>query len=157
MTGPLNLHGSYTRKQILLALGEGSFEKPKASREGVFHSKSRKLDVFFADINKSEADFSPTTMYEDYAITDRKFHWQSQSQTSEDSPVGRRYIDHREVGYTPLLFIRNRKKLPNGLTAPYFFAGPLRYHKHQGSNPISFVWELEYPLPARALSWARRV
>ncbi|MEZ5344967.1 MAG: DUF3427 domain-containing protein [Pyrinomonadaceae bacterium] len=157
MTGRLNLHASYSRKQILLALGEGSFENPKASREGLFHCANRKLDVFFADINKSETDFSPTTMYDDYAQTDRLFHWQSQSQLSENTPTANRYINHREQGYTPMLFIRDRKKLSNGLTAPYFFAGPLRFRSHEGSKPISFVWELEHPLPARALSWARRV
>ena len=156
-TGPLTLHASYTREQVTHALGLGSFENPWSSREGKLHVPGRKLDVFFADINKSEADFSPTTMYEDFAVTDRLFHWQSQSQTSEDSQVGLRYINHKEQGYTPILFIRERKKLSNGLTSPYFFAGPLRYHKHEGSKPVTFIWELENPLPAKALSWARRV
>lgn len=155
-TGPLALHASYTREQVLLAMGQGSFENPKTSREGVLHVPDRKLDVFFADINKSEADFSPTTMYEDYAITDRLFHWQSQSQTSDTSPVGKRYIQHREEGYTPMLFVRDRNKLSNGLTAPYLFAGPLNYRRHEGSKPISFVWELEKALPAKVMSWARR-
>jgi superfamily II DNA or RNA helicase/HKD family nuclease len=157
MTGPLALHASYSREQILLAIGRGTFEQPTASREGLFHVPERKLDLFFADINKSEADFSPTTMYEDYALTDRLFHWQSQSQTSDSSLTGQRYINHREQGYTPLLFIRERKKLAGGLTSPYLFAGPLRYHRHEGSKPISIIWELEHPLPAKALAWARRV
>jgi superfamily II DNA or RNA helicase len=157
LTGPLSLHASYTREQILLALGLGSFEKPKSSREGVLHVPERKLDLFFADINKSEEDFSPTTMYEDFALTDKQFHWQSQSQTSASSQTGLRYINHREQGYTPLLFIRNRQRLDNGLTAPYFFAGPLFYHRHEGSKPMSIVWELKHALPARTLSWARRV
>jgi len=154
-TGPLVLHASYTRRQVLLALGLGSFEKPRASREGVLHVPERKLDVFFADINKSEADFSPTTMYEDYAINEKRFHWQSQSTTGENSPTGRRYIHHRKQKHTPLLFIRNRKKLSNGLTAPFLFAGPLTYRCHEGSRPMSIQWELEHPLPARVLSWAR--
>ncbi len=156
-TGPLNLHASYTREQITHALRLGSFESPISSREGILHVPGRKLDLFFADINKSEADFSPTTMYEDYAITDSLFHWQSQSQTSDSSAVGRRLIEHQAKGYTPILFIRDRKRLSNGLTSPYFFAGPLRYHKHEGSKPITIIWELEHTLPARALSWARRV
>ncbi len=91
------------------------------------------------------------------AVTDRFFHWQSQSQTSDSSPVGRRYIEHQAQGFTPILFIRDRKRLSNGLTSPYIFAGPLRYHKHEGSKPITFIWELEHALPAKALSWARRV
>lgn len=156
-TDTLNLHASYTREQIILSLGLGSFESPRSSREGVLHVPNRKLDVFFADINKSESDFSPTTMYEDYAITDQLFHWQSQSQTSESSPVGTRYIHHEEKGYTPILFIRDRKKLSNNLTAPYYYAGPLKYLRHEGSKPISFVWELEYPLTSKAMIWAGRI
>ena len=146
-----------SREQIVFSLGKGTFENPYPSREGVMHVSERKADVFFADINKSEADFSPTTMYEDYAITDRLFHWQSQSLTSDTSKVGIRYINHQNLGYTPLLFIRDRNKTPNKLTAPYFFAGPLKYKKHAGSKPMSIVWELENPLPAKVLQWARRV
>jgi len=156
-TGSLNLHASYTREQIILSLGLGSFESPRSSREGVLHVPDRKLDVFFADINKSESDFSPTTMYEDYAITDQLFHWQSQSQTSDTSPVGIRYIQHEMKGYTPILFIRDRKKLSNKLTAPYYYAGPLKYLRHEGAKPISFVWELEYPLTPKAMIWASRI
>ena len=156
-TESLNLHASYTREQIILSLGKGSFESPHPSREGCLHVAERKLDVFFADVNKSESDFSPTTMYEDYAITDKLFHWQSQSQTSDISPVGKRYINHVERGYTPILFVRDRKKLVNGLTAPYYYAGPLKYVRHEGSKPISFVWELQYPLSVKAMTWASRI
>lgn len=155
LTGPLNLHGSYTREQILMASGSATFDRVPRT-EGVFHVPEKKIDIFFADINKSETDFSPTTMYEDYAISDRLFHWQSQSQTTETSSVGKRYIRHKEMGYTPILFIRDRKKLSSGLTSPYFFAGPLKYRKHEGSKPVSFIWELEYPLPAKVMPWATR-
>ena len=156
LTGPLNLHASYTQKQILVALGFGSFDSPKSLREGVLHVPERKVDAFFADINKSESDFSPTTMYDDYAITDSLFHWQSQSGTSQDTPTGQRYINHREHGYTPLLFIRNRKKLSNGLTSPYLYVGPLSYQRHEGSKPMSIIWKMEHALPAKVLAWARR-
>ncbi|EDM29607.1 DEAD/DEAH box helicase-like protein [Lentisphaera araneosa HTCC2155] len=156
-TGLLNLHASYSREQILLALGMGSFEKSHSSREGVCHVSERKLDVFFVDVNKSEEDYSPTTMYDDYAITERLFHWQSQNATGVETATGQRYINHEEKGYTPLLFVRDKNKLPNGLTSPYVFLGPLKYQKHEGSKPISFVWELIHPMPAKILPWARRI
>ena len=155
-TESLNLHASYTREQILLSLGKGTYENPWKSQEGVLHVADRRLDVFFADINKSESDFSPTTMYEDYAITDKLFHWQSQSNTGDTTPVGKRYIRHEVQGYTPLLFIRDKNTLKNGLTSPYYYAGPLNYIRHEGSKPISFVWELKYPLSAKAMTWASR-
>ncbi|WP_410278808.1 DUF3427 domain-containing protein [Guyparkeria sp.] len=156
-TGPLELHTSYSREQILLGLGKGSLEKPHTSREGVVHVPERRVDAFFVTIDKAEADFSPTTLYEDYAITDRLFHWQSQSRTTPESPTGQRYIHHRDQGYQPMLFVRPRRTLANGLTAPFHFCGPLRYQRHEGSQPMSIVWELEYPLPAHLLREARLV
>jgi superfamily II DNA or RNA helicase/HKD family nuclease len=154
--GPLNLHASYTREQILLMLGKGSFNSPFTHREGVLHIPEKKFDIFFADIRKSEQDFSPTTMYKDYAVTRRLFHWQSMSTTSVGSATGQRYIHHQDMGYTPLLFIRERKQAENGLTAPFVFAGPLTYERHEGSSPISVTWKLANPLPESIFSWARQ-
>jgi hypothetical protein len=96
---------------------------------------------------KSEKDYSPTTMYEDYAISDTLFHWQSQSTTSDTSPTGRRYIHHRKTGNKILLFVREHKQ-ENDFTAPYDFLGPANYIKHEGSRPMSITWELENPMPA---------
>jgi hypothetical protein len=155
-SGPLNLHASYTRKQILLALGKGSYEQPFNCREGVLHMPEKKIDIFFADINKNESDFSPTTMYDDYAISKKLFHWQSQSSTSSTSKTGKRYINHENLGYKPILFIRKNKKYKDNIQYPFFYAGPLKYVKHEGSKPVSFVWELETPLPAKVMSWAGR-
>ena len=33
-----------------------------------------------------QKDYSPTTIYDDYPISPTLFHWQSQSNTREDSP-----------------------------------------------------------------------
>jgi superfamily II DNA or RNA helicase/HKD family nuclease len=151
---PLMLHASYTREQILLMMGKGEFNNPFSHREGVLHIPEKKIDLFFADINKSEQDFSPTTMYKDYAITRKLFHWQSMSTTSTDSPTGQRYINHRQLGYTPMLFIREQKHNANGLTAPFVFAGPLEYLRHEGSRPISITWKLEHPLSQQMFCWA---
>ena len=158
LTGPLELHASYSREQIMLALGKGTFEKPHTHREGVLHIPERKIDAFFVTIQKSEAEFSPTTMYEDYAVTDRLFHWQSQSTTSEDSPTGNRYINHQAQGYTPLLFLRPTKKLDSGLTTPYVFCGPLEYSRHEEKvrPPMSIIWHLAHKLPAKILRYSRR-
>ncbi len=103
-------------------------EQPEM-REGVLHLPDIKADVFFVTLQKTEKDYSPTTMYQDYAINERLFHWQSQSTTSAGSPTGRRYIEHSERGYTVLLFGREHKS-HNGLAQPYFFLGPARYVGH---------------------------
>ena len=50
------------------------------------------VDAFFVTLKKSEADYSPTTMYADYPISRDLFHWESQSTTSVNSATGRRYL-----------------------------------------------------------------
>jgi hypothetical protein len=117
-------------------------------REGVRHLRAIKADIFFITLNKTEKEFSPTTMYQDYAINEHLFHWQSQSTTSAGSATGIRYIRHEEFGQTILLFGREDKKV-NGLATPFFFLGPARYVSHTGSRPMSITWRLEHPLPAK--------
>ena len=149
MAGPLTIHAAYTRDEILVGLGHWSLERRPDLREGVLHIPEAKIDAFFVTLQKTEEDYSPTTMYEDYLISHDQFHWQSQSNTSIDSPTGQRYINHRGRGFTPLLFVREKKSLPSGLSAPYFFLGPCEYVSHQGSRPISIVWRLLNAVPAR--------
>ena len=119
-------------------------------REGVIHLSDIRADVFFVTLQKTEKDYSPTTMYQDYAINERLFHWQSQSTTSAESPTGRRYVEHVRERYTVLLFGREHKTR-NGLAQPYSFLGPARYVDHSGSRPMSITWQLEHPLAARLL------
>jgi hypothetical protein len=155
---PLAIHAAYTRDEILVALGHWSFNNRPSQREGVLHLKDRKLDIFFVTLQKSEDEYSPTTMYEDYLISHDLFHWQSQSNTSEQSPTGQRYIRHSALGYTPLLFVRETKSLPSGLSAPYHFLGPCKYVNHTGSRPISITWKLLNSVPTRLLrTMARQV
>lgn len=149
VAGPLTIHAPYTRDEILVGLGHWSLEHRPDQREGVLHIPRTKVDAFFVTLQKTEDDYSPTTMYEDYLISHDQFHWQSQSSTSVDSPTGQRYLQHRNLGYTPLLFVRETKSLPSGLTAPYYFLGPCEYLSHQGSRPISIVWRLLNAVPAR--------
>ncbi len=148
---PLAIHAAYTRDEILVALGHWNFNNRPSQREGVLHLKDRKLDVFFVTLQKSEDEYSPTTMYEDYLVSHDLFHWQSQSNTSVQSPTGQRYIRHCELGYTPLLFVRETKSLPSGLSSPYHFLGPCRYVNHSGSRPISITWKLIHSVPSRLL------
>ena len=157
LTGGLALHACYTREQILLALGKGDFNTPFSHREGVLHVAERGVDAFFVTINKSDKDFSPTTQYEDHALSQELFHWQSQSGTSADSPTGQRYIHHAEQGCQPLLFVRSAKRLGNGLTEPFRFIGPAVYVRHTGSRPMSIVWRLQHPLRARELRAYRHI
>jgi superfamily II DNA or RNA helicase/HKD family nuclease len=151
LAGPLAVHAEYTRDEILAGLGHWTMEKRPDCREGVLHLPEARVDALFVTLQKTEHEYSPTTMYEDYAISHDLFHWQSQSTTSVESPTGRRYVEHRTLGYTPLLFVRERKQLPSGLAAPYAFLGPVEYQSHEGSRPISIVWRMRHPIPQRLL------
>ena len=146
---PLDLHCTYTRDQLLVAM---DFMKPNTVREGTKYLADRKLDVHFVTLNKSEKDYSPTTMYNDYSINESLFHWQSQSTTSDTSITGQRYINHKEKGVYELLFAREFKsdRISNGAEA-YTFLGTASYVKHQGSRPMNIVWKLDEPIPAKFL------
>jgi hypothetical protein len=146
---PLDLHARYTRDEILAAL-YWTRERQRDVREGVLYIPELKTDLFFVTLNKTETDYSPTTLYEDYAISPELFHWQSQSTTSEQSPTGQRYINHERTGNTILLFVREDKSR-QGLTCPYDFLGPASYVGHTGSRPMSILWRLHHPIPARLL------
>lgn len=146
---PLDLHCGYTRDQILVAL---DFMKPSTVREGVKWLPEKKIDVFFITLNKSDKEYSPSTMYNDYSINETLFHWQSQSTTSADSPTGQRYIHHEERGSRILLFVRESKKdSVLGTAATYTYLGNARYVSHEGSRPMNVTCELDRPIPAKYL------
>ena len=135
---PLDLHCTYTRDQLLVAL---DFMKPSTVREGVKWLPEKNIDVFFVTLNKADKDYSPTTMYNDYSINESLFHWQSQSTTAENSPTGQRYIHHKERGSKVLLFVREFKsdRVTGGAEA-YTYLGTANYVKHTGSRPMNITW-----------------
>ena len=145
---PLDVHCTYTMKQIVTALDYYNFGA--MAGVGVRYFPDKKVDVFFVTLNKSDKEYSPTTMYHDYSINENLFHWQSQSTTSETSPTGQRYIHHRQRGSKILLFVRETKNDSAG-AAPYTFLGTANYVKHEGSRPMSITWKLDVPIPAKYL------
>ena len=153
---PLDLHGLYTLDEILTGLGYETATHRRSVRQGVVHLPRIKADAFFVTLNKSDSDYSPSTMYEDYAISDTLFHWQSQSTTSETSETGQRYRDHKQRGYTPLLFVRSDKS-KDGIACPYYFLGPLEYVQSYGQPPYEHPLENALSIPAHILAIARRM
>lgn len=145
---PLDLHCTYTRDQLLVAM---DFMKPSTVREGVKWLPEKEIDVFFITLNKSDKDYSPTTMYKDYSINETLFHWQSQSTTNTEGKVGQRYIHHRRNGSKVLLFVREFKNDVYGNTEPYTYLGTANYVSHNGSRPMNITWRLDAPIPAKYL------
>ncbi|WP_068401270.1 DUF3427 domain-containing protein [Kribbia dieselivorans] len=147
---PLRVHARYTREEIVSALDYVSIDGRKANsfREGVLYSAAANADAFLVTLHKSEAEYSPTTMYQDYAISPDLFHWESQSGTAVASPTGQRYLNHRASGSHVLLFSRERKVSAFGTGAPYLFLGEADYVEHRGERPIAITWHLRTPMPA---------
>jgi superfamily II DNA or RNA helicase len=144
---PLSVHARHTVDDVLTAFRILDFDKTAWKQTGTIRDEQTNSDLFFVTLEKSEREYSPSTLYKDYAISPTLFHWESQSTTTQQSKTGQRYIHHRNRGGNILLFVRSRKKY-EGRTMPYTFLGPADYVSHKGDRPISFVWKLRRPMPA---------
>jgi superfamily II DNA or RNA helicase len=148
---PLSIHCHYQLDEVLSAFDLMNIERPHRIREGVKYDAATKSDLLFVTLEKTESHYSPTTLYKDYAISPERFHWESQSTTSEGSETGRRYINHERIGSNVLLFARERIKDGDRRQA-YTFLGPVRYVRHNGERPMAIEWELKRAMPARFFS-----
>lgn len=150
---PLDVHCTYTRDQILVAL---DFMKPNALRECAKYLENKKTDLLFITLNKSDKDYSPTTMYNDYSQTDTLFHWQSQSTITPQSRTGQRYINHRKENSNIMLFVREYKNTKLG-AMPYTFLGLADFVSYEGSKPMNIIWKLRKPIPAKYIRKTNQV
>ena len=72
--------------------------------------------------------------------------------TTPSSSRGQEIIQHAALGITVHLFMRDHK-LAEGKAAPFVYHGPAVYRSHQGSAPMSVIFDVETPAgcpPARA-------
>ncbi len=139
---PLAIHATYSQEEILAAFGQS-----KRLQGGVYHEQSSGCDLLFITLHKSEKHYSPATMYDDYAISPERFHWQSQNTASIATPAGKRYVEPRPPGSPVLLFVRHHKLEAGRRTAPYHFLGPAEYVRHKGEKPMSIEWRMVHVIP----------
>lgn len=149
---PLRTHARYSREEIVAALDYAHLKRlPNSFREGVLWAQEWMSDAFLITLTKSETDYSPTTMYRDYAVSPSLFHWETQSRTSVTSPTGQRYLNHARRGSAILLFAREHKVYELG-TAPYLFLGTGHHVSHTGDRPIAITWRLDRPMPTETFT-----
>ncbi|CAB4902963.1 MAG: DUF3427 domain-containing protein [Actinobacteria bacterium] len=148
---PLNVHGVYSRSDVLAAIGRSTPQAPYRFREGPLHMPDLKSDFFFVTLNKSEARFSPSTQYRDYAISRTLFHWETQSVQSPSTPTVQRYLNHRANGDNVFLLVRETTTTDAGMTAPFSFLGAVDYVQHESSKPVGITWRLRTPMPEAVL------
>jgi superfamily II DNA or RNA helicase/HKD family nuclease len=151
---PLASHARYRREEILAALDYANLTRvPGNHVSGVAWCEETRTDALLVNLRKSEKEFSPSTMYRDYAISRELFHWESQNATSTDSPTGQRYLHHQSHGSHVLLFVRDAPTDDFG-AAPFLCLGPASYVDHRGERPIAITWHLHRPMPADAFAVA---
>ena len=145
---PLASHATYALGEIVAAHARtgaaGALVSPQG---GVLWDPATNTDLLFVTLEKSDADYSPTTRYADYPISPTLFHWESQNSASPDTPTGRRYCEQHRRGTQVILFVRERKKDARGETLPYHCLGPVRYRSHESERPMKILWELNRPMP----------
>lgn len=145
----LELYGCYTREEIFVLYGrQNADRKMQGSASGCFNIEENNTELFFVTLNKSDKDFSPTTQYNDYFISENRFHWQSQNSMSHQN-AGKRYVNQRHNGRRFLLFVREDKKDGYGNTSPYYCLGLVDYISSHGDFPMNIEWQMEKPALAK--------
>jgi len=86
-------------------------------------------------------------MYDDYAISETLFHWQSQNAAKPDTGKGLAYIQHKKNNKKILLFVREKAKNQFKNTMGYVFIGEGNIKDYEGAKPMNIKWELNEPMP----------
>jgi len=151
----LELHASYGNDEIKASLGGATLESAGVTGVGRLHFPRIKTIAALVTFQKTEKEFSPSTMFKDYPLSRELVHWETPSQTSQASESGKLLIHHHERGYTILFFARSQKR-QDGITTPFTFLGPAKLVSFQSERPIQIVWQLAHPMPAEMFEENRR-
>lgn len=139
---PLCLHAAYGAREVLTAVGWMTASRRAPFQSGVLPLTSRKTELLFVTLDKSEG-YHDRIAYHDYAISAKRFHWQSQNSAGPDTRSGQRYLESSTNGWQFQLFVRPRQG------AAYRACGPVTLESADGDRPMSIVWLLGTPMPAR--------
>jgi hypothetical protein len=139
---PLCLHAAYGAREVLTAVGWLTASRRAPFQAGVLPLTNRRTELLFVTLDKSEG-YHDRISYHDYAISAERFHWQTQNSAGPDTPSGRRYLESSTNGWQFQLFVRP------GRGDAYRACGRVTLESAEGDRPMSIVWKLETPLPAR--------
>lgn len=142
---PLDLYGNYSRREILTAVRFQSATSRPPQQSGVLTLHERRIELLFVTLEK-DSSFHASIAYQDYAISPTRFHWQSQNAAGPTTGAGMRYLSSETNGWTFQLFVRTTAD------EPFVPCGPVRLLTPEdvsGDRPMSIVWTLSRPLPAR--------
>jgi hypothetical protein len=150
----IELYGCYSADEIHLLL-EG---KPGRWQVlGTQYNKDKKFAMVFVTLNKSDKEYSPSTLYEDYAISQSQFHWQSMNKTRAKSAEGQRIITQKNNGWKYILFVRDSKADEFGNTNGYYCLGTMDFNSCHGECPMNVIWDMHEPIPGFILESAKAI
>ena len=152
---PFELHSKYGSNDIKAALGLANLSTGGQTGVGVFHLPEVRAYVFMVTFQKTEREYSPSTMYADYPISRDLLHWETQSVTAQNSATGKNLINSLENGYTILVFARDQKKR-NGVAVPFTYLGDVELVSYESERPIRIVWRLKNSMPVEMFEENRR-
>lgn len=142
----LEQYGCYTREEIFAIFGRQTGDrKMQGSASGAFNIKELNTELFFVTLNKSDADFSPSTQYDDYVMGEYLFHWQSQNNVSHTNK-GEQIVNQNRNGKKFILFVREDKRDGFGNTSPFYCFGLIDYIRSYGDKPMNVEWKLQHPV-----------
>ena len=110
-------------------------------------------EAMFVDIIK-DREVGSNTNYNDFAISDTLFNWESQNSVTQASKSGQNYINETQ---TMLLFVRQQSSAPDNKnrTMGFTYLGKVSLVKYKGEKPIEIIWKLKTPMPASVLKIAK--
>lgn len=150
----IELYGCYSADEIHLMLED----KPGRWQVlGTQYNKEHKFAMVFVTLNKSDKEYSPSTLYEDYAISPSQFHWQSMNKTQKLSEEGQRIINQKQNGWKYILFVRDSKTDEFGNTNGYYCLGDMNFHSSHGECPMNVIWDMINPIPGFILESAKAI
>ena len=152
---PLVLHARYLGVELSAAFDhrtrEGQF---RDYFTGVEKTANGAYDLLLTTLAKSAAT-QEHLRYRDFPLSETQFHWQSKSDTTQDSTRGRRHLDPVGEKCTALLFVRERNDERPGVTMAFCYLGPVEPEKAEGERPITMQWRLRFAMPAALLRAGR--
>lgn len=142
----LEQYGCYTREEIFAIFGRQTADKKmQGSVSGAFNIEERNTELLFVTLNKSDKDFSASTMYDDYVVSENQFHWKSKN-TDTHQGKGKRYVEQAKNHRKFLLFVREYKKDGFGNTCPFYCFGLVDYISSRDDKPMSIDWRMHQPI-----------
>ena len=142
----LEQYGIYSREEIFTIFGcQNADKKMQGYVAGIYNVKELNTELFFVTLNKSEKDFSATTMYDDYIVSENQFHWKSQN-TDTHQGSGKRFVQQAINKKKFVLFVRETTKDGFGNTNPFYCFGLIDYISSYDNKPMSIDWRLHHPI-----------